>query len=145
MCDGDFRMQRNWSLESPCVSPCIVETVASRHIPTFGRTRRFLDIKIETLPPKCKSKSVKQIPPVRSSPTMVEVKDVQVARSFGCPAKKSRPISRPDSSLGRRTRPSHGMRSTRGRTKRGSACLFSSTLYYARAPSIVNALRNRPV
>ena len=128
MCDGDFRMQRNWSLESPCVSHCIVETVASRRracifIPTFGRTRRFLDIKIETLPPKCKSKSVKQIPPVRPSPTMVEVKDVQVARSFGCPAKKSRPISRPDSSLGRRTRPSHGMRTTRGRTKRGSACL----------------------
>ena len=88
MCDGDFRMQRNWSLESPYDSHCIVERVASRHIPTFGRTRRFLDIKIETLPPKCKSKSVKQIPPVRPSPTMVEVKDVQVARSFGCPAKK---------------------------------------------------------
>ena len=30
-------------------------------------------------------------------------------------------------------RPSHGMRTTRGRTKRGSDCLFSSTLYYARA------------
>ena len=61
--------------------------------------------------------SNKSRPSVRPSSTMVEVKDVQVARSFGCPAKKSRPISRPDSSLGRRTRPSHGMRSTRGKNK----------------------------